>query len=139
MRFTVGPIRSRSVPSVCQVHHLASVIAPMGGWMTAGKEDTGHMWERENGVFIIDPDLRTKLSFIFQKTDKIIVLCKRLSSEQTSVNTADTQGRNIKSPCLDSPPTGPQPKGSARIPEGVCRKAGQDGCCCTTASWGRRL
>lgn len=75
------------------------------------------------------------ISFPFQKIDRIIVLDKRLLSEkkkkkkrllseQTIVNTVGTLDIN-KWLCLDGPCSGPQPKGSARVPGSVCGKAGQ--------------
>lgn len=48
------------------------------------------------------PDIRTNISFIFQKTGRIVVLCKRLGSDCTIVSTMDRLDIN-KSLYLDSP------------------------------------
>lgn len=48
------------------------------------------------------PDIRTNISFIFQKTGWIVVLGKRLASDWTVVSTMERLDTN-KSLYLDSP------------------------------------
>lgn len=79
------------------------------------------MGERENGVFIIYPDMRTNISFIFQKIDRVIDLYKRVASEQAVLNTIDKLDMSLS---LGSLPAGPQP-GVLQGSRDCCGKAGQ--------------
>lgn len=102
-----------SVPSPAQVCSLSSANVPfVDGCMTERKRQSSGGKEMKSNFLITYSDMRTNMSLIFQKTDCVVVLCKRSASEQTIVNTPDKLDTN-KSLCLDSPPPG--------LAQGLCR------------------
>ena len=89
----------------------------------------------KSNFFITYSDIRTNMSLIFQKADCLVVLCKRLASEQTIVNTLT----NWKSLYLDSAPPGLSPR-ALQGPQGVfVGRPAAAACHCIVASECQRL